>query len=41
MTIGEQFVAIDVGSSKIKAVIGEFNENKQLQILGIGVAESK
>ena len=33
MTSGEQFVAIDVGSAKIKAVIGEWDENRQLRIL--------
>ena len=41
MTSGEQFVAIDVGSAKIKAVIGEWDENRQLRILGVGVAESR
>lgn len=41
MVSGEQFVAIDVGSAKIKAVIGEWDENKQLRILGVGVSESR
>lgn len=41
MVSGEQFVAIDVGSSKIKALIGEWNEQKQLRILGVGVSESR
>ncbi len=41
MVSGEQLVAIDIGSSKIKAVIGEWNEEKKLRILGVGVAESR
>ncbi len=41
MVSGEQFVAIDIGSSKIKTLIGEWDENKQLRILGVGVAESR
>ena len=35
MVSGEQLVAIDIGSSKIKAVIGEWNEEKKLRILGV------
>lgn len=41
MVSGEQFVAIDIGSSKIKTLIGEWDEQKQLRILGVGVAESR
>ncbi len=41
MVSGEQFVAIDIGSSKIKAVIGEWNNEKKLHILGVGVSESR
>ena len=40
MVSGEQLVAIDIGSSKIKAVIGEWNEEKKLRILWVGVSES-
>jgi cell division ATPase FtsA len=35
MVSGEQLVAIDIGSSKIKAVIGEWSDDKKLRILGI------
>jgi cell division protein FtsA len=41
MVSGEQLVAIDIGSSKIKAVIGEWTDEKKLRILGIGVSESR
>jgi cell division protein FtsA len=41
MVSGEHFVAIDVGSSRIKTVIGEWDESKKLRILGVGVAESR
>lgn len=41
MVSGEQFVAIDIGSSKIKTVIGEWSEDKKLHILGVGVSESR
>lgn len=41
MVSGEQLVAIDIGSSKIKAVIGEWNDEKKLRILGVGIAESR
>lgn len=41
MISGEKFVAIDIGSAKIKTVIGEWDENKELRILGVGVAESR
>jgi hypothetical protein len=35
MVSGEQLVAIDIGSSKIKAVIGEWTDDKKLRVLGI------
>ena len=41
MVSGEQLVAIDIGSSKLKAVIGEWTDDKKLRILGIWVAESR
>lgn len=41
MVSGEQFVAIDIGSSKIKAVIGEWDTEKKLHILGVGASESR
>ncbi|MBP9812378.1 cell division protein FtsA [Candidatus Gracilibacteria bacterium] len=41
MVSGEQLVAIDIGSSKLKAIIGEWTDDKKLRILGIGVAESR
>lgn len=41
MVSGEQFVAIDVGSHKIKAIIGEWNDRKELRILGVGVSDSQ
>ncbi len=41
MVSGEQLVAIDIGSSKIKAVIGEWNEEKKLRILGVWISESR
>ncbi len=41
MVSGEYFVAIDIGSSRIKTVIGEWGENKKLRILGVGSAESR
>jgi cell division protein FtsA len=41
MVSGEQLVAIDIGSSKIKAVIGEWTDDKKLRVLGIGVSESR
>ena len=41
MVSGEQLVAIDIGSSKIKAVIGEWTDEKKLRVLGIGVSESR
>ena len=40
MVLGETFTAIDIGSSKIKTVIGVFNEHKELRILGVGVTPS-
>lgn len=41
MVSGEQFVAIDIGSNKIKAIIGEWNDRKELRILGVGIADSQ
>jgi cell division protein FtsA len=41
MVSGEQLVAIDIGSSKIKAVIWEWTDDKKLRVLGIGVSESR
>jgi cell division protein FtsA len=41
MVSGEQFVAIDIGSSKIKTVIWEWNNEKKLRILGVGISESR
>jgi cell division protein FtsA len=41
MVSGEQLVAIDIGSSRIKAMIGEWNDDKKLRILGVGIAESR
>lgn len=35
MVSGDQLVAIDIGSSKIKAVIGEWDETRKLRILGV------
>lgn len=40
MVSGEQFVAIDIGSNKIKAIIGEWNERKELRILGVWISDS-
>ncbi len=34
-------VAIDIGSSKIKTVIGEWTPDKRLHVLGIGISESR
>ncbi len=41
MVPGETFVAIDVGSSKIKTIIGTFGEDKKLRVMGVGVSESR
>ncbi len=41
MVSGEQLVAIDIGSSTIKAMIGEWDDQKKLRILGVGIAESR
>ncbi len=40
MVNGEIFAAIDIGSSKIKTLIGTFTEDKKLRILGVGVSAS-
>jgi cell division ATPase FtsA len=41
MVPGETFVAIDIGSSKIKTIIGTFGEDKKLRVMGVGVSESR
>ena len=40
MVSGETFAAIDVGSSKVKTIIGVFNEDKKLRVLGVGLSAS-
>jgi cell division protein FtsA len=40
MVSGETFAAIDVGSSKIKTIIGVFSEDKKLRVLGVGLSAS-
>ena len=40
MVSGDIFAAIDIGSSKIKTLIGSFSEDKKLRILGVGVVNS-
>jgi cell division protein FtsA len=40
MVNGEIFAAIDIGSSKIKTLIGTFTEDKKLRILGVGLSPS-
>ncbi|MDD2487178.1 MAG: cell division protein FtsA [Candidatus Gracilibacteria bacterium] len=40
MVSGETFTAIDIGSNKIKTIIGVFNEEKKLRVLGVGVSAS-
>lgn len=40
MVPGETFTAIDIGSSKIKTIIGTFTEDKKLRVLGVGVSAS-
>jgi cell division protein FtsA len=40
MVSGDIFAAIDIGSSKIKTLIGSFSEDKKLRILGVGVVAS-
>ncbi|MDD2565302.1 MAG: cell division protein FtsA [Candidatus Gracilibacteria bacterium] len=41
MVSGETFTAIDIGSNKIKTIIGVFNEDKKLRVLGVGVTQSE
>lgn len=41
MVPGEIFTAIDIGSSKIKTIIGTFTEDKRLRVLGVGLAASR
>jgi len=33
-------VGLDIGTTKVSAVIGEYDENDQLQIIGVGTAPS-
>lgn len=40
MTTGEIIAAIDIGSSKIKTLVGSFSEDKKLRILGVGLSPS-
>lgn len=40
MVNGETFAAIDIGSAKIKTLIGTFTPEKKLRILGVGLASS-
>lgn len=40
MVSGEIFTAIDIGTSKIKTVIGTFTEDKKLRVLGVGISPS-
>lgn len=40
MAPGEIFTAIDIGTSKIKTVIGTFTEKKELRVLGVGISPS-
>ncbi len=35
MVSGEQFVAIDIGSSRIKVIIADWNDEKKLRVLGV------
>ena len=34
-------VGLDVGTSKVTAVVGEVRDGKELEIVGLGVAESR
>jgi cell division protein FtsA len=34
-------VGLDIGTSKVAAIIGEVNENNQVEVLGVGLAPSK
>jgi cell division protein FtsA len=40
MATGEIIAAIDIGSSKIKTLVGSFSEDKKLRILGVGLSPS-
>jgi len=40
MVSWETFVAIDIGSNKIKTIIWTFNEEKKLRVLWVGVTQS-
>lgn len=39
--MNEVITGVDIGSSKVCTIIGEFNRNNQIQILGVGTAECK
>ena len=41
MSQGECIVGLDIGTTKICAIIGEYNENNILEITGVGTAPSK
>ncbi|MBN2439864.1 MAG: cell division protein FtsA [Spirochaetales bacterium] len=41
MSQGECIVGLDIGTTKICAIIGEYNENNVLEITGVGTAPSK
>ena len=34
-------VGLDIGTKKVAAIIGEITENKKIEIIGIGTAESR
>lgn len=39
--MNEVVVGVDIGSSKVCTIIGEYNRNNQIQILGVGTSECK
>lgn len=39
--MNEVVVGVDIGSSKVCTIIGEYNRNNQIQIFGVGTAECK
>ena len=38
---GPYLIGLDVGTSKVCAVVGEVHDDRSLDIVGIGVAESR
>lgn len=40
MAADDMIVGLDIGTSKIAAIIGEYNDNGELEIIGIGTAPS-